>query len=59
MSLVAKKQDYEYRMNICKECDSFQKAAARCKECGCFMKAKARLRASKCPLDKWGRIEEE
>lgn len=46
---------YETRINICKQCPSYESITSRCKECGCFMFFKARLNDACCPLGKWKR----
>jgi hypothetical protein len=42
------------RMDICKECDSYNSKFKLCNECACFMPAKVLLKESFCPLLKWG-----
>lgn len=41
------------RLQICKQCDKFEKSIDRCTECGCFMQVKAAIKQAKCPLGKW------
>jgi len=43
------------RMDICKECPSWEHSSNRCRECGCQMRVKTTLSSSECPLKKWGR----
>ena len=46
-------EEKERRLNICYDCDRFDKASIRCLECGCKLKAKANIDSEKCPLGKW------
>jgi len=45
----------QIRMEICRECPSWDERFNRCTECGCQMRVKASLTSSECPLKKWGR----
>lgn len=45
--------EYKQRLNICKECDFFDKEQGRCKICGCFMVAKGWLASENCPKNLW------
>ena len=42
------------RMDICKECDSYNSKFKLCNECDWFMPAKVLIKESFCPLLKWG-----
>ena len=42
------------RMNICKDCEFYNKLQSKCIKCGCFLFVKARWATEKCPIDKWG-----
>lgn len=50
------------RLEICKGCDLWDKSAlggtGRCRECGCSTQAKLRLAHEKCPINKWGPIDQ-
>lgn len=45
----------QIRMDICKQCPSWNERSNRCTECGCQMRVKVSLTSSECPLRKWGR----
>ena len=49
----AQSEEFDRRLQICFECDSYEAESIRCRECGCHLKAKARLSVAKCPLEKW------
>tara|TARA_B100000287_G_C20103009_1_gene571168 strand:- start:142 stop:318 length:177 start_codon:yes stop_codon:yes gene_type:complete len=53
MNIPVSKAIFKQRINICKQCPSFDPALNRCKECGCFLLLKAFIKATKCPLNKW------
>lgn len=46
-------EEFDRRMQICRECPFFNKRKEVCKKCGCFMKIKTRLENSHCPIGKW------
>jgi len=50
------------RLEICKGCEFWDKEAlggtGRCKKCGCSTQAKLRLSHEKCPIDKWGPVDQ-
>jgi hypothetical protein len=50
------------RLDICKGCEFWDKEAlggtGRCRKCGCSTQAKLRLAHEKCPIDKWGPIDQ-
>lgn len=48
-----KEQEFDKRMEICRQCPFFNKRKELCKKCGCFMKIKSRLENSHCPIGKW------
>jgi hypothetical protein len=48
-----RKKMADQRLNVCRECQHFEKSTTRCDKCGCFMAAKAFLSDAKCPLDLW------
>jgi len=52
-SLMVEENEYEDRMAVCRECDSYDAKEHRCNECGCFLSVKGRLLAVYCPLYKW------
>ena len=41
------KEEYEERLNICKECDSL--INGMCKHCGCFVEMRAAVSKNYCP----------
>ena len=47
------------RLKICNECDRYEPELTRCRECGCIMKVKSHIPNAHCPINKWGRYEEE
>lgn len=47
----ATKEEYEKRLNICKECDKLTEAM--CKGCGCFVEMRAAVYKNTCPYEKW------
>lgn len=50
--IVAKKEDYKKRIELCEKCDR-KTVLNICKECGCVVVFKARLQSASCPLGKW------
>jgi hypothetical protein len=54
----SKKISHE-RLEICRECPSYNSSIDQCKECGCFMKVKTMFVDSVCPINKWGKYKEE
>lgn len=49
----ADEQLYEYRLNLCRECDKF--LAGMCRMCGCFVEMRAAMKKRSCPYipQKW------
>ena len=45
--------EYSTRLNICKECDKFNKEKWICNVCGCYLEQKAKMSTEKCPKNKW------
>lgn len=43
------------RLEICKNCEHFNKTYVQCKLCGCFLEAKTRLQGFHCALPKVGK----
>ena len=43
------------RLNICHDCQYWDRNFRRCKKCGCFTSAKARLPSARCPMGYWER----
>jgi hypothetical protein len=41
------------RLDICKNCEFFNKITTQCNQCGCIMSVKSMLVDSKCPKEKW------
>ncbi len=50
---------YLKRLHLCEFCPSSSKTGGlvSCLNCGCIMNVKARFSASKCPEDRWPKIE--
>ena len=46
-------EEFEKRMEICRNCDQYNSEQNRCNNCGCFLKIKASWNSEKCPLNKW------
>ena len=56
LSVIAKEDrvsesEYEYRLNVCKECDHL--ISATCNACGCYVEFRAAGIRSRCPKKKW------
>ena len=47
------------RMDECLKCEHLFKPTKSCKKCGCFMRVKTKFKTAKCPIGKWGRVEEK
>ena len=41
------------RLDICKNCEFFNKITTQCNKCGCIMSMKTLLADVKCPIGKW------
>jgi len=52
-SIMVSPEDFESRMQTCKECPEFNPEQKRCYLCGCYMELKAKFTASTCPASKW------
>jgi hypothetical protein len=48
---IINKENYENRLNICKNCEHYKMLI--CNKCGCIMITKARMGTSSCPIGKW------
>ena len=46
---ASKKLSHQNRLNICKECEHYNKFWKFCNLCGCFMPLKTKLRWAECP----------
>lgn len=46
----------EIRLEICSNCEQYDKNLKLCKECGCFMPWKVKLAPACCPLLKWTHV---
>lgn len=44
------------RIELCVDCQYFNKARKSCEKCGCYMPAKVRSPRSACPVGKWKSI---
>jgi hypothetical protein len=59
---LATEDQLKKRLEICAGCEFWDKEAlggtGRCKKCGCSTQAKLRLAHEKCPIDKWGPIDQ-
>ena len=53
MSLLASKEEFDYKMGICKQCSYYNSALKLCNKCNCFLPAKLRLPRAECPMHKW------
>lgn len=47
------------RHEICKQCPLYDSSRDSCNKCGCNMSFKTTWAGEKCPIDKWGRYEED
>jgi len=52
-NLATEEQQVE-RKKICKVCEHYK--IYFCNKCGCSISLKIKLSKSKCPIDKWGKI---
>lgn len=43
--------EYEQRLQICKECDNLNEGT--CNACGCYVELRALGKISSCPYNKW------
>lgn len=50
-SRLAKKEESEKRLEICKSCDSL--ISGMCLKCGCYIEIRANLKDGDCPDEKW------
>jgi len=46
-------QERQERLDVCSNCDKFNKTINFCSECGCHIPSKSLFWFSECPLDKW------
>lgn len=46
-------EDYEKRLNVCRNCDYLNEAT--CNACGCYAELRAAAVTGKCPYGKWER----
>lgn len=44
-------EEYERRLNICRQCEFFDRMT--CRRCGCFLAVKAHWASESCPEEKW------
>ncbi len=49
---------FKERMSICNSCNRYDIKNHRCMECGCFVGLTARIGYERCPLNKWGAVDE-
>lgn len=54
---IASKEDTKKRIEICEKCEFFFRPTYSCKKCKCFLKLKTKVAKSKCPIDKWKRVD--
>ena len=59
-----KRNDLTYtdiRKNICNECEHRSQIMGInvCEKCGCAIWGKTLIKASKCPIGKWGSVDDE
>lgn len=52
-SIEKTKQRKKQRLEICKNCEFFNKITTQCNQCGCIMSIKSLLPDAKCPKGKW------
>jgi hypothetical protein len=52
-SFAENKKQGKIKLDICKQCESFDNTLKVCKVCHCFMPAKTRLPGQVCPVGKW------
>jgi len=46
-------EDYQARLDTCKECEFLIEKTMRCGSCGCLLEHKAKWKTSDCPKKKW------
>ena len=46
-------EDYQARLDTCKECEFLIEKTMRCGACGCLLEHKAKWKTTTCPKDKW------
>ena len=51
MTIAVSDEEYERRLDICKDCDKLN--AGTCMSCGCYVEIRAAAKISKCPTKKW------
>ena len=44
---------YEYRLSVCKSCDSLLNGT--CNACGCYVELRAAAKGASCPHKKWSK----
>ena len=47
------KQIRSSRLEICKQCEFFNKITTQCNKCGCIMSIKTLFEETSCPIEKW------
>ena len=57
--LILNQAVIDSRMDECLKCEHLFKPTKSCKKCGCFMKVKTLYKNAKCPIGKWGKVEEK
>ena len=58
-AFARRREKAKERLEICKECDSYNATTTQCLECFCFMNVKALWPFADCPLGKWESYKEE
>ena len=44
-------EEYDRRLNICKECEML--LSAMCRKCGCYVEMRAAVKTNECPDHQW------
>ncbi len=50
-SIKTNDQEYDCRLQVCKECEKLHEGT--CQACGCFVELRAAVKKSHCPYKKW------
>jgi hypothetical protein len=50
-------EEYKERLDICQNCNNYNKGRCEHPECGCFVAAKAWIESEDCPKNKWPQTE--
>lgn len=47
-------EEKQARLDLCNNCEFYDKEKSRCKKCGCFMLVKTGWSSASCPIGLWG-----